>query len=97
MPKVCPGSPENSWPSWRTGKKHPGEKLFDGIILALPILTGILALMEYLLLPSIHDNPMPYLYSGLLILFLACYTLALFVGIPLHRQGRKKSAALSAL
>lgn len=71
-------------------EKTPREKLFDGIILVLPILTGILALMEYLLLPSIHDNPMPYLYSGLLILFLACYTLALFVGIPLHRQGRKK-------
>ena len=61
-------------------EKTPMQKLLEAVIMALPVLCGVIALLEYLILPDLSRNKNPMYYVYVLIALIAVYIgFALFV------------------
>ena len=54
-------------------EKTPIQKAFEFIIMILPLICGVIAILEYLLIPdkTMNKNPMYYIY--VLVIFMAAY------------------------
>ena len=69
--------------------KTPREKLMDAIITVLPIAALVLGLAEYLLIPDCNPNPMPHMYTVVLAVLLAVYTVMFVVAKIKEKKGDK--------
>lgn len=56
-----------------TKEKTVGQKVLDGIIMVFPVVCGIIAILEYLIVPNGSSNDNPNTYLGALIVFLCAY------------------------
>lgn len=61
-------------------EKTAAQKILDGIIMALPVVCGLIAIFEYLLIPNGNDNDNPYTYLGLLIILIVAYVIYIIAG-----------------
>ncbi|MGN0311760.1 MAG: ABC transporter permease [Lachnospiraceae bacterium] len=70
-------------------EKTAFQVFIDRVILVLPVLCGIGAICEYLLLPDNSPNANPNTYLGLLIVLILIYIARLLVGIVKSIRGDK--------
>ena len=70
-------------------EKTTAQKILDGIIMTLPIICGLIAIFEYLLIPNGNDNNNPYTYLGLLIILIAAYGIYVIAGVIGKLGGHK--------
>lgn len=54
-------------------EKTPIQKVVEVIIMILPIICGVIALLEYLLIPDLNRNQNPMYYVYMLVVFIAVY------------------------
>lgn len=54
-------------------EKTPMQKLLEAVIMVLPVLCGVIALLEYLLLPDLSRNKNPMYYVYVLLVLMAVY------------------------
>lgn len=69
--------------------KTPKEKMMDAIITVLPIVALVIGLAEYLLIPDINPNPMPHMYTVVLAVLLAAYTVMFVAAKIKEKKGNK--------
>lgn len=70
-------------------EKTPAQKLLDCIIMALPLLCGAVAVLEYTLLPDGFANNNPLTYLGFLLIFIGWYLVTLIYGAFRYRVDKK--------
>ena len=70
-----------------TKEKTALEKTLETVTLALPVVCGIVALLEYLLLPNYARNYDPFTYVYVLCAFIAAYIIYLAVGVIRRKAG----------
>ncbi|MBR2132383.1 MAG: ABC transporter permease subunit [Oscillospiraceae bacterium] len=70
-------------------KMTPFQKFLEGVIMALPVLCGVAAILEYQLIPNGRPNPNPAAYLVMLIVLIAFYLLAGAVAGVRYRMGSK--------
>lgn len=67
--------------------KSPRERLMDAIITILPIPAVLIALAEYLLIPDCNPNPMPHMYTAVLVLVLVFYVVKYVIAKIKEKKG----------
>lgn len=70
-------------------EKTKGQILLDRIIMLLPIVCGIVAMLEYLYVPDNSPNNNPFTYLGALIVFVLVYVAYLLFAVFKHGTGDK--------
>ncbi len=70
-------------------KKTRGQIIFDRIIIILPIICGILAIIEYWYVPNGSANEKPYTYVGVVGIFIFAYLIYCIVAYIRKRKGSK--------
>lgn len=68
------------------------QKILDKVIVALPIFCGIIAILEYMLIPDNSPNSNPYTYLGVLIVFICAYILYMLLALVKKARGDKRLA-----
>lgn len=70
-------------------EKTPLQRVIEFIVMLLPIVCGIVAILEYRLIPdkTINRNPMSYVY--VLVFFIALYIVCALVAVIQKRKGEK--------
>ena len=61
-------------------EKTTGQKVLDSIIVVLPVVCGMIAILEYMLIPNGNQNQDIYTYLGLLIILIVAYIVYMTVG-----------------
>lgn len=72
-------------------EKTPKQKRADLFFVFMPLVCGMIALLEYLLMPDVNANPMPYLYTVALSIAISAYVVALIAGSIKAKSGNKKT------
>lgn len=72
-------------------EKTKKEKGADILFLFLPIVCGIIALCEYILIPDKYPNPMPYLYTIVVLAAVCAHAVATVVGLIKYKRGNQKT------
>ncbi|HLR20974.1 MAG TPA: ABC transporter permease subunit [Tissierellaceae bacterium] len=72
-------------------EKSTMQKIIDAIISILPVICGIIALLEYKFIPNIRENENPIIYTYFLVFFIAIYGLFWIYSILQLRKGKNKS------
>ncbi len=70
-----------------TKEKTAWQKTLEAITLALPIVCGIVAILEYLILPNNSRNYNPFAYIYVMGAFILAYVVYLVIGIVKKRGG----------
>jgi len=70
-----------------TKEKTAWQKTWEAITLALPVLCGLVAIAEYIILPNYARNYNPYAYLYVLGIAIAAYIVYLVVGIIRRAKG----------
>lgn len=73
-------------------EKTRGQKILDKVIVALPLFCGIVAILEYMLIPNNSPNSEPYTYLGVLIAFIIAYLLYMLFAFVKKARGDKTVA-----
>lgn len=70
-------------------EKTKGQLLFDRFMVILPILCGIIAVLEYMLIPDNSPNSNPYTYLTFVVVLIAAYILYLLFAAMKKSGGDK--------
>lgn len=70
-------------------EKTPMQKAFEIVIMLLPIACGVIALLEYLLIPDLSRNKNPMYYVYVLVFFILAYGCCSLTAIYKNRKGSK--------
>lgn len=70
-----------------TREKTAFQKVLEVITIALPIICGLVAMLEYMILPNQSRNYNPYAYLYVLGAFMLAYAIYLTVGLVRRRAG----------
>ena len=70
-------------------EKTTGQKVLDSIIVVLPVVCGMIAILEYMLIPNGNQNQDIYTYLGLLIILIVAYIVYMTVGGISKLRGNK--------
>lgn len=70
-------------------EKTTGQKVLDSIIVVLPVVCGMIAILEYMLIPNGNQNQDIYTYLGLLIILSVAYIVYMTVGGISKLRGNK--------
>ncbi len=70
-------------------EKTRGQKIIDWIIMLLPIVCGLIAIIEYWEVPNGSQNSDPYTYVGVLVAFMLSYFVYLLISCVKKYKGDK--------
>lgn len=70
-------------------EKTSGQKILDWIIMILPILCGLVAIIEYWEVPNGSPNSLPYTYVGVVVAFILAYVIYLIYSCVKKHGGDK--------
>ena len=70
-------------------EKTRGQKILDGIIMILPVVCGIAAVLEYLVIPDGNSNENPNTYLGVLVVLICLYIIYGVIAVGKRFKGDK--------
>lgn len=73
-------------------EKTKGQIFLDRLIVLLPVLCGIIAVLEYMYIPNHSSNDNPYTYFGALLVLIAAYLIYAFAAFAKKIGGDKAMA-----